>query len=80
MVKTERTVEGEAANLAAVLGMDVDGGLYEAEVGGGGDLLSMEDTGILTPEADMDGMMLVNDYIGFKKMICLGMLWTVRPH
>ena len=80
MVKTEGTVEGVATNIAAVLGMDVDRGLCESEVGDGGDLLSMEDTRILTPEADMDGMMLVNDYIGFKKMICLGMLWIVRHH
>ena len=69
-----------ATNIVDVLGMDVDRVLYEAEGGSGGNLLSMEDTGILSPEADMDGMMLVNDHIGFKNMICLGMLWTVRHH
>ena len=54
----DSTSEVAATKPADVLGMEVEGGLDEGE-GGGGGLLELEYTGILTHEVDWGGMEII---------------------
>ena len=72
------SVEGSAANLVDVLGIEVERGLDEGEGGGGGYMLALESTGIITQEADMGGTALVDARNGFNGMTHLEMMWTIR--
>ena len=65
-------------NLAAVMGMKVEGGVDKVEGEGGGYMLAMEATELLTQEVDLVSTALVDACNEFNDMRRLAMLWMVR--
>ena len=51
---------------------------HRQKVEGGGGLLALEATGILTQDAEPDGTSLDDARNGFNKLIQMAMLWIMR--